>query len=548
MAINPTYPGIYIQEVPSSSHSITAAPTSIAVFVGYTHPFKTQAVNTPVQVFSFSDYEAQFGGFFVGNQSDGGLLVDGSVPRAVNDFFLNGGAQAYVVSTNGAAPPGGGFTYSTSDGRSQVVPAAGAAVAAATATVAGGIEFVALEPTGQSNFTMSVTISNVQQTTIPHDTADISITYGNRSETYRKVVLAAPPPGGKAPIEARVNPNSTLVHVQPNLNYPAAYPVGTTTVVLQTAQQPAADTGVFNPADYMAVFAADSPLDKLPVFNLLVLPGIVYAPVLSEALAFCERKRAFFLMDPPPQDIADAVPNANWVGDFMNNPAGDGLGNIAPKSQNGALYFPYLKSVDPATNQPINNPPSGYVAGIYSRTDQNRGVWKAPAGLETIVNDTTGVVDTGKMTDDRQGTLNPIAVNCLRSFPTGTVVFGARTLVGQTDNTAFEQWRYVPVRRMALFIEQTLLENLRWVIFEPNDTPLWNAIRSSIESFMLTLFSQGAFQGTKASDAFQVKCDDTTTTPTDIDQGRVNIVVAFAPLKPAEFVIIRLSQLAGQTQ
>jgi len=152
------------------------------------------------------------------------------------------------------------------------------------------------------------------------------------------------------------------------------------------------------------------------------------------------------------------------------------------------------------------------------------------------------------MTDQQQGVLNPLGVNCLREFTgSGTVVFGARTMV--TANPALSNmWRYVPVRRMALFLEQTLYNSLGWVVFEPNDEPLWAAIRTSIEAFMLGLFRQGAFQGSTPSEAFQVKCDSQTTTQADIDNGIVNIVVAFAPLKPAEFVVIKIAQLAGQTQ
>lgn len=151
------------------------------------------------------------------------------------------------------------------------------------------------------------------------------------------------------------------------------------------------------------------------------------------------------------------------------------------------------------------------------------------------------------MTDRRQGVLNLAGVNCLRSFPgLGTVVFGARTLVAA--NPAFQQNKYVPVRRMTLFIEQTLLQNLKWVVFEPNDEPLWLAIRSTIENFMLSLFNQAALQGSKPSEAFQVKCDRTTTTQDDINNGIVNIVVAFAPLKPAEFVVIKIAHLAGQAK
>jgi len=173
-------------------------------------------------------------------------------------------------------------------------------------------------------------------------------------------------------------------------------------------------------------------------------------------------------------------------------------------------------------------------------------VWKAPAGLAARVLNTTGPVANGVMNDPQQGVLNLDAINCLRSFSgIGTVVWGARTLVAK--NQAFQQSMYVPVRRMTLFIEQTLLANLRWVVFEPNDEPLWTAIKSSIEAFLLSLFNQGGLQGSTPSEAFQVRCDSTTTSSTDQQNGIVNIVVAFAPLKPAEFVVVKIAQLAGQT-
>jgi phage tail sheath protein FI len=190
-------------------------------------------------------------------------------------------------------------------------------------------------------------------------------------------------------------------------------------------------------------------------------------------------------------------------------------------------------------------PPAATVAGIFAKTDLARGVWKAPAGFQATTSNTTGVVDRGKMTDQRQGVLNPLGINCLRDFPNvGTAVFGARTMVTATN----EQWRYVPVRRMALFLEQSLSGSLTWVVFEPNSDALWAAITMSVNSFMLGLFRQGAFQGDTPSEAFSVQCNAQTTTQTDIDQGIVNIVVAFAPLKPAEFVVITIAQLAGQAQ
>ena len=528
MPITPTYPGIYIEELPSSAHTIAAAPTSIAVFVGYTHPFKTLPGNFggALEIFSFTDYEREFGGFFTNAIYGGESNEYGSMAHAVNQFFLNGGADAWIVALQ-----------STVGGVVLIPPTLETGGAA-------GVTFTAREPTDATS-EMTVTIANVSA-----DLADITITYGTRGESYRKVSLTKLDAQGQANpnfIELRIGtaaqPVSGLVTVSPATppNYPPAFTAGTGTF----AHAPADGSAVFNVADFTAVFQDDSALDKLSIFNLLVLPGVTNNGILSEALAFCERKQAFLIMDTPHVDVAD--PPTNWVGDFLGNPVGDTAGNIAPTSPNGACYFPYIISTDPLTGATIELPPSGTVAGIYARTDTNRGVWKAPAGLETTVLNTTGVVETGRMTDLRQGVLNLKGIDCLRTFPgVGTVVFGARTLV--SSNTAFQQWKYVSVRRMALFLEQTLYRNLGWVVFEPNDDPLWVAIRTSIENFMLSLFNQHAFQGTKPSQAFQVKCDATTTTQQDIDNGIVNIIVAFAPLKPAEFVIIKIAQLAGQTQ
>lgn len=525
MAITPTYPGIYIQELPSSAHTITAAPTSVTVFVGYTHPFKTNSVNwgKAVEIFSFTDYEREFGGLYTSG------VIQSHVAYAVNQFFLNGGAVAYVV----ALQPNY-YDASTSP------PTNKGLVSAATLPVAPvKLTFTALEPIDQ--VAMTITISNLQTTNSTNDTADLTISYGSRGETYRKVNLIAGDPNF---IDTRINGISQLITTSPTA--PATAYVAPFVLLNQAAlgfaSPPDPSWTTFNAGDFAPVFAADSSLDKVSIFNLLALPGVADNGVWSEALAFCERKLAFLILDPPAQDSADGdVPlNLPLIGDDIQ-------GSIVPKSTNGALYFPYLQSDDPLTGNVMELPPSGFVAGIYARTDVNRGVWKAPAGLETTVINTIGVVERGRMTDMRQGTLNPLGVNCLRDFPgIGTVVFGARTLV--TENPAFEQWRYVPVRRMALFLEQSLYNNLGWVVFEPNDEPLWVAITSSINSFMLSLFHQGAFQGDTPSKAFQVKCDSSTTTQTDIDNGIVNIIVAFAPLKPAEFVIIKIAQLAGQTQ
>ncbi len=520
MPITPTFPGLYIEELPSNAHTITAAATSITVFVGYTHPFKTKNFNKAVRLFSFTEYEREFGGLYASG------IVEHHVAYAVNQFFLNGGSDAYVIGLQAQTRASDGSIVGSGP------------IPRATATV-GNIVFTALEATDR--VAMNVTINNLKASPIAagtdKDIADVTIAYGTQAETYRAVTITGPT---TAPdyIDNRLNNRSALVSVAPS---GANYGTNITAADRQAfvLALPAGFANTFSAKDFTDVFQQDTTLDKIALFNLMVIPGVADNAVWSAALSFCERKHSFVILDPPAQAAADPS--------FAPLPlVADSIGTL-PTSMNGALYFPYLLSLDPLTGNPIEVAPSGFVAGIFARTDVNRGVWKAPAGLETIIQNTTGVVDRGRMTDQRQGTLNPIGVNCIRNFPgVGTVVFGARTQV--TANPSFQQWRYVPVRRMALFIEQTLLLNLGWAVFEPNDVPLWIALRTTVENFMLSLFNQGAFQGTKPSQAFRVTCDGTTTTQQDIDNGIVNILVAFAPLKPAEFVIIKIAQLAGQTQ
>jgi hypothetical protein len=545
MPVTPTYPGIYIEEILSNSHTITAAPTSVTVFIGYTHPLRTppEHYGEAVQVFSFTDYEREFGGLF-----NVDWLAD-DVGRAVFQFFSNGGAVAYVVALQPRFHPFSGGTPTE--------------ILAPTLTLGDtttGVVFSGREPV-DAHHPLTVSITNVRPTIPPPpgqlpgplDVADVTIAYGNRAETFRRVTLNASPPAADAAntLEQRIGtaaaPVSSLVTVAPASaagGYPTVWPSALGPTPLD-GQLPTAPFTTYQLGDFGDAFGQDAAVDKIPLFNLLLTPGIWDPPVVSEALAMAERKRAFVVTDPPADAVADQTgASLPTIGDIMSDAASP---RSIPKSQNGALYFPYLRSTNPATGDPISVPPSGFVAGVMAREDTNRGVWKAPAGYEASVSNTAGVVSSGRMTDPRQGTLNPLGVNCLRSFPgIGTVVFGARTLVAA--NPAFQQYRYVPVRRMTLFIEQSLFASLGWVIFEPNDTPLWVSIRTSIDNFMLGLFSQGAFQGTTPSQAFQVSCDATTTTPDDQANGIVNIVVAFAPLKPAEFVIIKIAQLAGQTQ
>ena len=571
MPITPTYPGLYIEEIPSNAHTITAAPTSVTVFIGYTHPFQTQNFNQPVEIFSFADYERNFGGFFTSSwfEADENTGLFGDVAMAVYQFFQNGGAAAWVVGLQ-AAEFAGPLTAPATAAGFDPVPYQNQASA-----ICGNAYFAALVVV-DDQYDLKITVENiVAESASPSSPliADLTITYGPRSgsnpqpgskpvvEIYPRVNFQPPvnkvaPPGS---VFGQVNGSSKLVVVTPVL--PAMSPPDTVTILesestsppasslsstsfeLEFPQMPAPSStqaNIYDAADFTLVMQADSALDKLQIFNLMVIPGVTETAVLSAASSFCLTKRAFLIMDPTFGDTPDGVNYGSGATTVITS-------DFNTKSKNSALYFPYLQSNHPLTGAVINIPPSGTVAGIFAETDQNRGVWKAPAGLETLLTNVTDVVATGRMTDQRQGVLNQAGVNCIRNFPgIGPVVFGARTSV--SANPSFQDWKYVPVRRMALFLEQTLYANLGWVVFEPNANPLWTAIRGSINSFMLGLFRQGAFQGTTPSDAFQVKCDNQTTTQDDINNGIVNIVVAFAPLKPAEFVVIQIAQLAGQTQ
>jgi phage tail sheath protein FI len=595
MPVTVSYPGIYIQELPSSTHTITAAPTNIAVFIGYTHPLKTKRENwgKAVQIFGFADYQREFGGFlrsrnyaFAGasewiGQDGKPIFADstkapeasfGDMASAVNQFFLNGGTQAYIVGLL----PQTDLSKPLPDILSVV---GGVAPPPFSPPEDFGITFTAREITDK-NFVMTLTMRPIPLGSPPGDEkADVIITYGPApgpqpgigappgtiTETYRAVTLTprllGSPPADIDPnfIQNRVgtaeNPVSALVTVSVDSSFSgfqSRFPSGRTWSFTDAQFPVASFQNLFEASDFTQVMQQDTSLDKVPIFNLMVIPGVTNSLVLSTAETFCENKRAFLIMDPPLTDSADGtlLHFPKTIQDTIN---GNNFPITIPESKNAALYFPYLLSPDPLTGQPTNLatgslneiPPSATVAGVFAATDLSRGVWKAPAGFQATTRNTTGVVERGRMTDQRQGLLNPIGVDCLRDFPNiGTAVFGARTLVTLTD----EQWRYVPVRRMALFLEQTFYANLGWVVFEPNDEPLWAAIRMSISAFMLGLFRQGAFQGDTPSKAFKVSCDSQTTTQTDIDNGIVNIVVGFAPLKPAEFVIITISQLAGQTQ
>jgi phage tail sheath protein FI len=264
--------------------------------------------------------------------------------------------------------------------------------------------------------------------------------------------------------------------------------------------------------------------------NLLIMPGKNSPGLLSVAMTYCDANDVFF--------IADGAGSIDRRFQMSADDARQFVEGLPARSNNASMFYPWIDVPDPVgvgRNPRRFVPPSGHIAGIFARTDVTRGVWKAPAGIEALVN---GAVDLQhQLTDADQDLLNPIGLNCLRQFPnTGIVSWGARTLASDPE------WRYVPVRRTALFLKRSLQRGLQWAVFEPNDQELWDRIRINITAFMLGLFRQGAFQGATPDEAFLVKCDRETNPQELVDQGIVTAQVAFAPLKPAEFVVIELSQ------
>src|SRR5262249_37569307 len=331
-----------------------------------------------------------------------------------------------------------------------------------------GMLFTPREPTDLVDMQVQITNARPTPPGTDFDTFDVTIIYGTRVETFRGVTVNSATTRAADLPHARINKDpSSLVTVTDlasgTTDYGTGFPPPPTTTfpIKAPVSKPTGFSTNFRASDFIDVFQANTSLDKVPIFNILLTPGIFDNLVNSAALAFAERKRAFVILDPPIDAAADSSTALKPIDD-------DTILPLVLLSENGALYFPYLRSTHPLTGDAIDVAPSGYVAGIYARTDTRRGVWKAPAGIASTLVHTIGVVARGTMSNERQGVLYGVLtgktpINCLRSFPgAGTVVFGARTLVG--SNQAFNQSKYVPVRRMTLFIEQTLLANLTWVV------------------------------------------------------------------------------------
>jgi hypothetical protein len=519
MPVTLSYPGVYIEEVSSGVHTITGVATSITAFIGRTlrGPVDSDK-GSPVRVQSFAEYTRTFGG----------LWRDSTMSYAVQQFFQNGGTDALIVRVH-------------NNGK------------AATLTLAAGFNLVAASP-GKWGDKLRVRVDYPSSTDDPSGKLfNLSVRDTVPGGVTERFLNLSTDPNNARFVTHVLEQESSLVRVSGAV--PATRPAptpdatgdpfppgsspfnadGDDGAVITAAQISSASLEAFK----QGIWA----LEKADLFNLLCIPPFKFdtdidSTTRSAAASYCEKRRAMYVVDPlMAWKQASDVTGAGGL-----NSTGWGL----VRAKNAALYFPYLRQPDALQeNRLADFAPCGAVAGTIARTDGQRGVWKAPAGIEATLN---GVVDlTVNLTDGENGQLNPLAVNCLRTFPViGRTVWGARTLNG-ADQLASE-WKYLPVRRTALFLEESMFRGTQWVVFEPNDEPLWAQIRLNLGAFMQNLFRQGAFQGRSPREAYFVRCDKETTTQNDIDLGIVNIVVGFAPLKPAEFVVIKLQQIAGQIQ
>jgi phage tail sheath protein FI len=506
MPVTTTYPGVYIEELPSGVHTIAGVATSIAAFIGWAPQGPTDHAQL---VLSWSDFVRQFGGL------DSRSLLG----YAVSQFFANGGQQAYIIrlAASDAAPP-------------------------ASHTFGSGTDTLTLTAKNPGDWANSygIAIKNQSGGTNRFRLQVVYAPAGATTETvvesFENLSVASPDPQGRYVLDVISNGSSYITaSAGSGLNAP---PSDTTPPSPKlSGGKPgtvlAPSTAVATPGAFENALTGNATggvnlLDHVDLFNLLCVPGEIVSSTLSTLEQYCQQRRAFL--------IADSDPG---ITDFTKLQTGPGF-----NGPNAAFYFPWIQAPDPLNQNVLRSyPPAGFVAGMYAKIDGSRGVWKAPAGTETSLVGVSGVAVP--LNDKQNGVLNPVAVNCIRNFSVyGTVIWGARTVDGNDEMGS--QWKYIPIRRLALFLEESLYRGLQWVVFEPNDEPLWAQIRLNVGAFLQTLFRQGAFQGSTPKQAYFVKCDGETTTPTDQDNGIVNILVGFAPLKPAEFVILQIQQMAGQ--
>jgi uncharacterized protein len=641
MPVAVSYPGVYIEEVPSGVRSIAGVATSVAAFVD---AFRSGPLDKAVQVFDFGEFERTFGG----------LSATSEASYGIQQFFLNGGSDAYVVRVTSTTANKGAvaaaITLLDKTGGSALLTASAANPGAWGNDVRLDVDYNAADPTKQFNLTVTRTAlvngapavvatesfrNLVIDPSQPNDAAAVvnagsqlvklATSAGSTGKrpaqtgTFSKALSGALPALNAADtITAKIGattyptsaalgtPPTTLPDLAARLQtlLRAALPAATVTVAgsaattaylvvksgtaasdvvtlsdglattldfanaANTNVQQYALNGAAAGAEGTPVQGSDGTWDPsgdaagmiggilgdqnlktgmyalldVDLFNILCIPATVNlsdsgaAQVAAQAESLCTARRAMFILDPPQPATGPTRDTPVGIHTWLD-------ANASLRSRNAATYFPRVRIADALNGFRLRTVPnSGTLAGVWAATDAARGVWKAPAGIGATL---AGVQELAyKLTDGENGVLNPLAINALRTFPVyGPVSWGARTLYG-ADQLA-DDYKYIPVKRLALYIEESLFRGTQWVVFEPNGAPMWAQVRLNVGAFMQTLFRQGAFAGTTPAEAYFVQCDDKTNPQSQIDLGIVNINVGFAPLKPAEFVVIHIQQIAG---
>lgn len=506
------HPGVYVQEESSGAKPIEGASTSTAAFVGTALRGRPKR---PTFVTSWTQFERVFGGFH----------KDHPMPLSVYQFFQNGGTRAYILR----------------------VVAGDAKPAVGTLSVEGIPGTVSLKAAGEGDWANNFEVSAAKNPL--GGTTWIVKAPGNKElERFDSLDISE---SGDRFYASVINRDSQYIRIEADAsgNFPS-----------DATPAPAAGGGAAPAASGVATLSGGSngtavaasdfestlkQLDRIDDASILVIPASANAD-LNKAVAVHGagyvharplQGDMFYIMDSPFAPGNDEAPDQiQKAKDFVNA--------FSTKTSHAALYFPWVAIPDPfskVSGATRHVPPSGMLAGLFARTDNTRGVWKAPAGTEAALLGTVGVA--AQVSDAEQDTLNPIGVNCIRQFPgAGIVVWGSRTLSTQSN----PEYRYVPIRRFTNFLKVSLYRGTQWVVFEPNDEPLWASIRFNLNAFMSTLFRAGALQGGKPAEAYLVKCDGENNIQATIDAGQVHILVAFAPLKPAEFVIIHIQQIRKQ--
>ncbi len=514
----PTYlsPGVYVEEVQAGTRPIEGVGTAVAAFVGLA---EKGPVNEPTLVSNWTQFTEKFGEF-----------VEGSyLAHSVYGYFLNGGGNCFVVRIGANGSNGHG-----ADGHK-----APKELAAAPMAQLGGYRIEAIGK-GATQKQISIEVSETGGENAPEDEFKLVVKVdGKVSETYNNVTTKR----ADNNVATKVNTASKLIKIEETTSGSGlAKPDYGSVDLVAPEPEPEAPSGQELGADDYVGDASErtgfSGLEAVDEVTMVAVPDLMAAyeqgaidletvqAVQLAMIAHCELMGdRVAILDPPPNL------SPQQVKDWRVNGAGY-------DSKFATLYYPWAKVFDPASGTNRFVPPSGYMAGVWARSDDSRGVHKAPAN-EVVRG---AIALQTQITKAEHDLLNPVGINCIRSFPgRGVRVWGARTLSSDPE------WRYLNVRRLFNYLEESILLGTQWVVFEPNDPVLWARIRRTISSFLINEWRKGALFGLTADEAFFVKCDSETNPAEGIDAGQVVCQIGVAPVKPAEFVIFQLSQFSGGT-